>query len=100
MPIKFLVLGGGRGFFGRGGWQCQCQFCFYGRGDFPTKRRSSDHGSNALKNYLAIWGIAATVSQYRAIGAAKVVYTRAGAPIGDAPEHWKLRYSAPAKRGR
>ena len=33
MPIKFLLLGGGgRGFFGRGGWKCR--FYFYGRGDF------------------------------------------------------------------
>ena len=32
MPIKFLVLGGVRGFFWKGGWKCQ--FCFYGRGDF------------------------------------------------------------------
>ena len=33
MPIKFLFLGGGSGFFRRGGgWKSQ--FYFYGRGDF------------------------------------------------------------------
>ena len=33
MPIKFLLLGGGLGFLGRGGWKCQ--FYLYGHGDFP-----------------------------------------------------------------
>ena len=40
MPIKFLLLGGVRGFSGREGWKCQ--FYFYGRGDF------SDLKSNQL----------------------------------------------------
>ena len=36
MPIKSRLLGGGSGFFRRGGWKCQ--FYFYGRGDFSDSK--------------------------------------------------------------
>ena len=37
IPIKFLVLGGGRGFFGRGGGSAN--IIFMGVGIFPKKKR-------------------------------------------------------------
>ena len=47
MPIKFLLLGGGSGFFGRGGWKCQ--FYFYGRGDFSELLEASDIGVGLVR---------------------------------------------------
>ena len=37
MSIKFLVLGGGGGYFGF--WGGECRFYFYGREDFSELRR-------------------------------------------------------------